>query len=283
MNNASATHSQSVASEVQEIPRPPACAPRGSVFWMVQNLLRWYARARHALVRSRIASTHFEALREIRECASTLTDIDEHMELMFIEALLCRPEVIVELGVRGGASTFVFDKVSRLCDASLISVDLDDCSFVNSSSRWHFVRSDDVRFASTFPEFCRQRGIRASVDLLFIDTSHYYDHTVREISAWFPLLSSRAKVIFHDTNLKPIGRRKDGCVQVAWDNERGVVRALEEYFGLHIEESCEGTEYVGGWLMRHWPNCNGLTIFDRIRESSGVRKFAPCLTGRKSA
>jgi cephalosporin hydroxylase len=204
------------------------------------------------------------------------------MELMFVEGLLCRPKVIVELGVRGGASTLVFGKVAGICGATLISVDLDDCSFVSPTCQWHFVKSDDVRFAGEFPVFCRERDIASSVDLLFIDTSHYYDHTVHEIAGWFPLLSPNAKVIFHDTNLKAIGRRKDGSVQVAWDNRRGVIRAIEEYLGTKMDETREHTDYVDGWLIRHWPNCNGLTILDRIGDVAAAREDKS-VRDRKSA
>jgi hypothetical protein len=73
-----------------------------------------------------------------------------------------------------------------------------------------------------------------------------------------------AKVIFHDTNLNKIGPRSDGCLQLSWDNDRGVIRAIEEYLGITINERRRFIGKVNGWLIRHWPNCNGLTILDRI-------------------
>ncbi len=122
----------------------------------------------------------------------------------------------------------------------------------------------DIELAKRFPEFCKQRSVQPSIDLLFIDTSHYYDHTVQEIEAWFPMLSPRAKVMFHDTNLRLVGLRKDGCFALAWDNQRGVIRAIEDFLGIHIYERRERTAHASGWLVRHWPNCNGLTILDRL-------------------
>jgi cephalosporin hydroxylase len=212
----------------------------------------------------RLPTSQSRELDEIRLLAAHQSDIDEHLELMFAETLLLRPNLIVELGVREGASTFVFERAAARCSATLVSVDLDDCSVVSQYPKWHFFRGDDVDLAAHFHELCRVRNIAASVDLLFIDTSHYYDHTVREIQAWFPLLSPRAKVMFHDTNMRLAGRRKDGCFQLSWNNQRGVIRAIEEQLTTKIDETKEGVEYTNGWLVRHIPSCNGLTILDRV-------------------
>lgn len=207
-----------------------------------------------------------QELREIREFARRPNDINEHLELIFTESLLIWPRLIVELGVRDGTSTFVFERVASVCGASIVSADIDDCSSTSSHRRRHFFQGDDVQFAAAFEGFCRERGIAPSVDVLFVDTSHYYDHTVQEIQAWFPLLSPRAKVLFHDTNLRLVGSRRDGCFALAWENERGVVRAIEEHLGIRIDESKECTEYVRGWLIRHWPHCNGFTVLDKFSE-----------------
>lgn len=231
---------------------------------MLRVLLRIYNSGRRALVPGGIVTAASKHLLQLRTLAATPSDINEHLECMFVEALLLQPRLIVELGVRGGTTTAVFEHVAELCRASIVSVDLDDCSRVSANPHWHFFRGDDVYFAQLFPDFCRSKGIVPAIDLLFIDTSHYYEHTVQEIDAWFPLLSARAKVIFHDTNMRLVGPRKDGCVQLSWDNDRGVVRAIEERLGIRIAETEEFTDLSYGWLVRHWPNCNGLTILDRI-------------------
>jgi cephalosporin hydroxylase len=212
----------------------------------------------------RIQPGAFRELQEVREVAAIPGDIDEHLETIFTETLLHRPALIVELGVRGGMSTFVFERAAGLCNAWILSVDVDDCSFASSHPRWMFVRSDDVSFAGKFKEFSKQRGTPEEVDLLFIDTSHLYEHTVQEIEAWFPLLSGRAKVIFHDTNLKLIGGRRDGCFQLSWDNHRGVARAIERYLGCDLDMNRAFIRHIGPWLVRHQPHCNGLTILDRL-------------------
>src|SRR5581483_4044210 len=209
-------------------PRGPAAvsagAPERPAPWPITLPLRAYNKLRRMLASRHSHSRSSAELREIGELASAPSDINEHLELIFAETLLQQPKLIAELGVRGGVSTFVFERAARLCNASIVSVDIDDCSTISSYENWHFYRGDDVQFAASFPEFCRTRGLEPSVDLLFVDTSHYYEHTVQEIAAWFPFLSARGKAIFHDTNLRTIGPRKDGCFDLSWDNQRGVIR-----------------------------------------------------------
>jgi len=239
--------------------------PRWSPAWFICGGIRAYNAARRALLPApHAAVANSEELREIQQLAGVPTDIDEHLELMYAEALLLRPAVIVKLGVRGGTSTFVFERAARACGSHVISVDIEDCSAISSYSRWHFYQGDDVQFAAQFGEFCCERNIPPQLDLPFIDTSHQYEHTVQEIRAWFPLLSSRAKVMFHDTNLNLFGPRRDGCFAVSFDNQRAVVRAIEDCLAVSIQEHRQYVEYAGGWLVRHWPNCNGFTILDRV-------------------
>ena len=240
--------------------RPPQEESRGVRGWLAGQ----YNKVYRTISPARLTPSHLVELCEIRRLACSPSDIDEHLELMFSETLLLRPKLIVELGVRSGTSTFVFERAARLVEASMVSVDLCDCSALSAYDRWQFIQSDDVALAAEFPEHCNRHGLNPTVDLLFIDTSHYYQHTVEEIASWFPLLSPRAKVIFHDTNLKLIGPRSDGCYQLSWDNQRGVIRAIESYLAISIDETQRFTEYANGWLLRHWPNCNGLTILDRL-------------------
>ncbi|HLJ62503.1 MAG TPA: class I SAM-dependent methyltransferase [Stellaceae bacterium] len=191
-------------------------------------------------------------------------DIGDHLSTLFSETLVMRPRLIVELGVRQGASRFALEQAARLCGSALVSSDLDDCSAVCSQSpRWYFVKQDDIAFAGEFPEWCAARNIAPGIDVLFIDTSHLYEHTVQEIRAWFPLLSSCCKVIFHDTNLRKYFRRLDGTIGGGWDNERGVIRAIEERLDTKFNERIDFVTTVDEWTIRHWAHCNGLTVLER--------------------
>lgn len=192
------------------------------------------------------------------------SDISDHLVTIYTEALETDPNLIVELGTRAGESTRVLLRVAERCDAKVVSIDLDDCSTAGGSEHWFFVRSDDVEFASTFPEWAAARGLPGSIDVLFVDTSHLYEHTRDEIRVWFPHLNAHAKVMFHDTNLGRFYRRQDRSIGRAWDNQRGVIRAIEEYLGVEMDESREFSVVVDDWSVRHVPTCNGLTILQRL-------------------
>ncbi|HXL05827.1 MAG TPA: class I SAM-dependent methyltransferase, partial [Gemmatimonadales bacterium] len=155
-------------------------------------------------------------LRAIRARAAVGTDISSHLEALYVAGLAAHPRLIVELGVRGGESTFVFERVARRSGADLVSVDIADCANVSRYERWHWVQEDDVRLGRRFRGWCEQRGLEPLVDVLFVDTSHVYDHTRAEMDAWFPHLSGRAVALFHDTNMKKVFRRRDGTLGLGW-------------------------------------------------------------------
>jgi len=192
------------------------------------------------------------------------TAISDHLLTLYAEAVEVKPKVIVELGTERGESTRVLAKVVERCSGILVSVDIEDCSDVVRSDRWLFVRSDDVEFGGHWPDWARARGLQETIDFLFIDTSHLYDHTQAEIRLWFPHLGPQAKVAFHDTNLSAFFHRRDGSVDISWDNQRGVIRAIEEYLGVSIDERRAFCGVARGWLVRHEPICNGLTVLRRL-------------------
>jgi hypothetical protein len=170
------------------------------------------------------------------------------------------------LGVRGGESTFVFQRVARRCGAALVSVDIASCSGLPEYDNWFFVQADDVVFGNRFGSWCREVGLPDAIDVLFVDTSHLYDHTVAEIRTWVPHLASLGAMIFHDTNLKGIYRRRDWSLGQAWDNGRGVIRALEAFLGVPLNEHDRFESDIGQWHVTHDPICNGLTVLRRQAE-----------------
>ena len=201
------------------------------------------------------------ALNEIVSRSVKNTDINDHLTTIFTEALVVKPKLVVELGVRTGESTYVLERVAGLCDAHFLSIDICDCSQVSDYRKWTFVCQNDIEFAAGFPEWCRSKDIAPNIDVLFIDTSHLYDHTVKEINAYFPFLSERAAVIFHDTNLNYLNFRKNGSLCLgAWNNKRGVIRAIEEFFGARFDEKRDFVALQKGWLIKHYAYCNGLTV-----------------------
>jgi predicted O-methyltransferase YrrM len=202
-------------------------------------------------------------LEEIRARALKRTDISDHLADLFAETAAVRPQLIVELGVRGGESTFVLERAAALSGAALVSLDIRDCRRVSAYKRWHFIKEDDITFAGRFRTWCEERGLAPAIDVLFIDTSHLYEHTVQEIRHWFPHLAPHAKVFFHDTCMGRTFRRRDGTRGVGWENRRGVIRAIEEYLGARLDETSDFIREVNGWNISHSAACNGFTLLAR--------------------
>ena len=211
-----------------------------------------------------LLSNDLVELNEIYARTRRGTDISDFLPLLFYEAMTQRPKLIVELGVRGGESTFVFERAAQLCDATLLSVDIEPAGQLSDYPKWHFVEVDDVEFSNRFADWCQGKGVTSQIDLLFIDTSHLYEHTLQEITHWFPFLAPQAKVIFHDTNLKQFMFRKNGQLYLGWNNNRGVIRALEEHLGTTFSENQEFIQAAQGFIIHHLPYSSGLTILRKI-------------------
>lgn len=208
--------------------------------------------------------TGFAPFDEIAAHAVRRSDINEHLVPLFWQALAQAPRLIVELGVRGGESTYVFERAAALLGARLVSIDLADCSGASAFSGWNFIQADDVAFAPLFPAWCRARQIEPEIGLLFVDTSHEREHTRREIDAWLPMLAPYGLALFHDTNLRRPYWRRDGSWNLGWDNHRGVISALEEFLAASFDENREFIAVHRGWLVHHRPWCAGLTSLRRM-------------------
>ncbi|MGB7844944.1 MAG: class I SAM-dependent methyltransferase [Candidatus Acidiferrum sp.] len=235
-------------------------------------MLHLVAAANNALVSAiseyRFLATGWRELDEIKEHSIARTDISDHLVTLFLESMAIRPRLIVELGVRTGESTFVFERVAGLCGSNLVSVDIHDCLAISSYGNWLFEKDDDIEFAKRFESWCGQHNIKPDIDVLFIDTSHLFEHTVAEIEHWFPFLSDKSKVIFHDTNLRKTNFRKDGTIvvgAVGRDNKRGVITALEKFFERPFNEKEHFIDWAKGWAIRHYPYCAGLTVLERLQ------------------
>lgn len=206
-----------------------------------------------------------EELRQIEARAlCRQTDISDHLVTLFAEAISTHPKLLVELGVRGGESTFAFERAARLSDAHLLSIDIEECMVECSYPKWSFVKQNDITFANEFANWCSSRELAPAIDILFVDTSHLYEHTLEELRVWMPYLSPKGKMILHDTNMKRIYRRADGSLGVGWDSDRGVARALEEVLGAKFNEGRDFVTVANGWIIRHWAHCNGLTVVTRF-------------------
>jgi predicted O-methyltransferase YrrM len=214
--------------------------------------------------KSKFVKSSSRELNEIRIKALENTDISDHLETLFTESLMVKPKLIVELGVRTGQSTFVFERVAKLCDSHLVSVDIEKQLTTSAWNKWNFIQENDIILADRFKNWCLEKGVDSKIDVLFIDTSHEYNHTKQEIAKWFPLLSQNAKVFFHDANVKMLYKRRNGTIGKAYNDDRDVMRAIEEYVGTSFNEKKDFVDLKNSWLVRHFAICNGMTILQKI-------------------
>lgn len=196
------------------------------------------------------------------------TDISSHLPALFVLSILQNPQVIIEAGVRGGESTIPLYKAAQFCNAKLIGLDIDpNCKAAYSRlNNAQFYCMNDVDFPKIYP----QNEIK--VDIVFIDTSHTYEQTRKEIACFVPLLNDGGALMFHDSNVTPINGtgyvRINNTTGSAIGNTRGVTKAIKEYFSLNFDEHryCEidFSKNDINWHMIHYPFCNGFTIIKKI-------------------
>lgn len=195
------------------------------------------------------------------------SDISEHLNFLYFYLHTAKPVNILELGTRGGESTRVIEKYCRDINIVGKSIDLEAApNWLKNSKNWKHFIGDDIELGQNLAS--SQRWPDGSefkhLDFIFLDTSHEYSHTKEELETYLPLLKSGIGAIaFHDTNLTSSPTlRLDGSVGYGHDNERGVARAIEEYFGFNFDERSLHIKPIPNckFLFYHQPWCNGFSI-----------------------
>ncbi len=147
--------------------------------------------------------------------------VDMAPHIATLTRLAREADTIVELGVREGVSTWaLLDGLPA--DGHLYSVDLARAGIpprVADDPRWTYIIGDDL-------DPSVQDQLPKQADLVFIDTSHEYDHTVTELA--FALSLSPRWIVMHDYILEPVQRATDEfCALHQW-----AVVAHEPEYGL---------------------------------------------------
>lgn len=201
------------------------------------------------------------------------SDISSHLPVIFAHTVLQNPDGIIEAGVRGGESTLAFSKAMRFCSSFLIGIDIDQYpnKLYSTLSNAKFLWMDDTKFPHTYAHDAELN--KHALDIIFIDTSHLYQHTLQEIQGFTSTLSPRGYLSFHDSNMSTGPGHtwytlNGATVGQGWDNQRGVIRAIKDFFGLTFDESRYNsfTFNKNGfvWHILHYPYCNGFTIIKKV-------------------
>ena len=187
---------------------------------------------------SKIYDTKIELLREYRIAKDTVSDINEHLEIL--KALADEVNHVTEMGVRTGGSTRAF----LISDVVLRSYDL----FIDERVM------DLVKIAKQLGkdvEYQQQDVLDFQIektDLLFLDTWHSYDQLIEELR--LHAHNVKKYIVFHDT--QSYGTKSEEFMGKSGSN--GLLPAIIHYM---IESGDQ-------WKFKlHRTNNNGLTVIER--------------------
>jgi predicted O-methyltransferase YrrM len=168
-----------------------------------------------------------------RDRCHTPSDIVDHLPRFVALVKALNATHVLELGTRTGVSTIAW--LYALQDrGTLTSVDIDSQPPIGEWPHWTFIQGDDTDpdlFASLAP-----------ADIVFIDTSHHYRHTLSELNMYRWLVKPGGVIVCHDTEL-PV---PEGAP--AGDPTFPVRRAIDEF--------CK----ANGFVCEYVPGCWGLGI-----------------------
>jgi predicted O-methyltransferase YrrM len=122
------------------------------------------------------------------------TDIRDHLATIYMLTVELNLRTVLELGTRGGESTIALLEAAKSIGGIVHSVDIEPC--VDTRQRindyglaawWNFIQSDDLAL-----------DWRTPIDHLFIDTSHSFEHTCKELAKFEPLVNVGGAITLHD-------------------------------------------------------------------------------------
>lgn len=161
------------------------------------------------------------------------SDIHEHLPTLVDLVVEHDCQHVIELGTCTGNSTVAFLYALEQTGGSLVSVDLETAPEIGEHPHWTFLQGDD-----TDPQVFAQLDV---ADLIFIDTSHGYRHTLQELYLYSHLVRRPGLMVLHDTELEhPIGEPLKPSYPVK--------RAVEEF--------CASEQYE----FTNNPACFGLAV-----------------------
>lgn len=172
-------------------------------------------------------------MRLTREHAAKPTDIHQHLPTLYSLVVDSKAKAVLELGVRAGESTVAFLEAVEATGGHLTSLDIDPCEAARAmikgyglEARWTFVHEDDLVFGAAWDK-------SKPWDLIFVDSSHIYEHTKKEVALFEPLVRPGGIMAFHDTAAFP----------------HGVLEPIQEYLRGR-----------SGYRFENALHCNGLGV-----------------------
>lgn len=128
-----------------------------------------------------------------RQCR-TPSDIYLHLPRFVGMVEMSQATKVIELGTRTGVSTIAWLHALEKTGGHLWSVDLDAKPPIGDYPHWTYIQGNDEK-PDVFDALPDQ------VDILFLDTSHHYEHTRRELELYVSKVKPGGVIVCHDTEL----------------------------------------------------------------------------------
>jgi cephalosporin hydroxylase len=130
---------------------------------------------------------------EVQRLCATPSDIQNHLPRFVALVTILDAKHVIELGSRSGVSTVAWLYGLAGTGGRLTSVDLDEAPNIGQHDHWTHIQGSDLD-----PDIIDQLDM---ADIVFIDTSHLYEHTVQELNIYRHLVRSGGVLVLHDTML----------------------------------------------------------------------------------
>jgi len=165
---------------------------------------------------------------DYRRVCATPSDIQNHLPRFVDMVQDLNATHVIELGTRTGVSTiaWLYALEGR---GHLTSVDLDPKPDIGDYPHWTFIQGDDLSM--------KVLERLKPADIVFLDTSHLYDHTIVELNTYLDLVKPGGKIVCHDTQL----RRPEGSPSRPLFPVKTAIREFVEKHGF------EWFEYLDSW------------------------------------
>jgi len=171
--------------------------------------------------------------RDVVERASICSDIQGHLLRLYdLTVKLPSEKVVVELGVREGSSTTALLAAVNDTGGRLYSVDLLPPSggasvYLGTELNWTFFLGDDMEIVKTWNK---------SINHLFIDTSHTFEHTLSELREWGKWVKPEGIMTLHDASNSEVMQAINKFIEEA--NEKYNLTIFPESYGLALLRRC---------------------------------------------
>lgn len=155
---------------------------------------------------------------------------------LFDVAATAKPgDVLVDLGVRSGNSSFTMLDAARHQSNFVIGVDPAPCPFI-CPDRYEYLQTDSITAAPAIPD---------NLFLVFFDTLHIKEQVMAELYHYWPKIRVGGWAVFHDTE---------------WPQGKN-----DEYLGITWGQAVEGVKAFFGFMpFLHYPESWGMTFVQKI-------------------